>query len=247
MQKKFLTFLSLAIILISQPAFSNAQSTTSSGTQEEKEQITCTDLRDLAIEICNDCRQLGRNSKATLVPYFNEKDREPYLKFFTKSEYECSKIIPLTTNQQTDSLFISSNINCSNIEETICETGPSNSPLQQIKLTPSDSEFFNVLDPNTGLIANSSQGTSFQNAVKENGPILGPILLIINFLTAIIATLAILALVIGGFFMITARGEESQITRGKDIVKNSLLAIVIVLGSYALIRTVQATILLILN
>lgn len=233
MPKKNFTVLSLLVFLsISNLSFAQTD-------QDQTKNLTCQEIRSEAIEICNFCRSSSLDSKNVVS--------DP--KYFSQESFLCSELIQLSSNSDSTKSFFKNSttkINCSNIEQTQCQTSSTTS-ISPPTLKPSNSEFFNVTDPNTGLLANSAQGSSFQKAVKENGPILGPILLIINFLTGIIATLAILALVIGGFFMITARGEESQITRGKDIVKNSLIAIVIVLGSYTLIRTIQATILLILN
>ncbi len=196
----------------------------------------CDTVKQEAIRLCNACASSGRQIKQEVNPMLSS--------YFSQESYTCNNISPLSSTQSGQSFFFDQ-INCKNIRQTQCTSSSSNSP-ETPNLTPSDSEFFNVSDPNLGLTA-PEQGTRFQDAVEADGPILGPILLIINFLTAIISTLAILALVVGSFFMITARGEESQITRGKDIVKNSIIALVIVLTSYTLIKIVQATVILIIS
>lgn len=237
MFKKLFTVLSL-ILIFSPTNISHAAQIT--------KEVSCADIKEAALEMCNDCRFFGRDDSVEVEFYIpsgiSETDENKFTSVFSKSEFECKNIIPLLESD-SQSLFKSNNVTCLNIEQTQCQSNGSSSTRLYPELVPSDSEFFNV---NEVLVA-PGQGGAFIRAVEENGPILGPILLIINFLTGIIATLAILALVIGGFFMVTARGEESQITRGKDIVKNSLIAIVVVLGSYTLIRTIQATVLLILN
>lgn len=201
------------------------------------ETFTCLDIKQEIKRICTECSGSSRNSTVKVTDIQGDNP-------FTKSEYNCNELAPLQSSDPSTFLF--DRINCRNYTQTVC-TGEPETSKEIPKLVASNSEFFNVTDPNSGLLGNPNQGQSFQNAAEAQGPILGPILLIINFLTGIIATLAILALVIGSFFMISARGEESQITRGKDIIKNSLIALVIVLTSYTVIRTIQATVILILQ
>jgi len=206
------------------------------GNAQNNESGLCLTVKAEAQRICRSC-QSNIDEPKEINPMLSS--------YFTQQKYDCKKIIPLSLGNTEDFFF--DEINCINLKKTVCTQTQSTGTERPILLKASNSEFFNVTDPNTGLLANPRQGQSFQDAAADQGPILGPILLIINFLTGIIATLAILALVIGSFFMISARGEESQITRGKDIIKNSLIALVIVLTSYTLIRTIQATVILILQ
>lgn len=192
----------------------------------ESDTAICQTIKAEAERVCRMCQSGNKTEevKPKLSTYFNKKT------------YTCNNLVNLSNNE-----YFFDRVNCNNIQNTTC-TNLNNQALQSPILTTSNQETFNVTDPNSGLLNPDQVGGAFQKAVQNDGPIIGPLLLIINFLTAIIATLAILSIVIGSLFMITARGEESQITRGKDIVKNSLIAVVIVLTSYTLIKLVQATV-----
>jgi hypothetical protein len=204
--------------------------------QDTSENGLCLTIKNEAKRVCTACTSS------------TEIEVNPKLaSYFDKEKYTCQQLTPITSQSKTEYFF--NKINCTNIEFTTCvnPTNDSNQLLNSPILKTSNSEFFNVINPDSGLINSSQSGGAFQQAVQNDGPILGPILLIINFLTGIIATLAILSIVIGSLFMITARGEESQITRGKDIVTNALIAVAIVLTSYTLIKLVQATVIFIIT
>lgn len=184
---------------------------------------TCQEIRSDLIETCQVCTANINSST-----------------FYTGEEIECRNLITPTAGENVQYFY--DNVNCSNISRTSCQ-GVSNQPP---KLTTSNSESFDLNDEETGITP-AEEDSLLMESVRQNGPILGPIYVFINLLTGIIATLTILAIVIGSFLMITGRGDETQITRGKDIVKNSIIALVIVLSSYTIIRLVQATIFQLIN
>lgn len=184
---------------------------------------TCQEIRSDLIETCQVCTANINSST-----------------FYTGEEIECRNLITPTAGENVQYFY--DNVNCSNISRTSCQ-GVSKQPP---KLTTSNSESFDLNDEETGITP-AEEDSLLMESVRQNGPILGPIYVFINLLTGIIATLTILAIVIGSFLMITGRGDETQITRGKDIVKNSIIALVIVLSSYTIIRLVQATIFQLIN
>lgn len=184
---------------------------------------TCQEIRSNLIESCQKC-----------TANIDESIK------YNAEEIECRNLITPTAGENVQYFY--DNVNCSNISQTSCQ-GTSN---QNPKLITSNSESFDLNDQETGITPVDEDSLLMQS-VRQNGPILGPIYVFINLLTGVIATLTILAIVIGSFLMITGRGDETQITRGKDIVKNSILALVIVLSSYTIIRLVQATIFQLIN
>lgn len=63
---------------------------------------------------------------------------------------------------------------------------------------------------------------------------------VINFLTLGIASFGILAVIVGGFFLLTAAGREEQITRGKDMIKFAIIGIVAAVSAYWLVAAIQS-------
>lgn len=62
----------------------------------------------------------------------------------------------------------------------------------------------------------------------------------INFLTLGIASFGILAIIVGGFFLLTAAGREEQITRGKDMIKFAIIGIVAAVSAYWLVAAIKS-------
>ncbi len=63
---------------------------------------------------------------------------------------------------------------------------------------------------------------------------------VINFLSLGIASFGILAVIVGGFFLLTASGREEQITRGKDMIKFAIIGIVVAVSAYWLVAAIQS-------
>jgi len=65
---------------------------------------------------------------------------------------------------------------------------------------------------------------------------------VINFLLFQLAMpLAIVAILIGGILMITARGDTGQLQRGKDIFYYSVIGFILAFGAWLIIEVVVAT------
>lgn len=151
-------------------------------------------------------------------------------------------VFPSTKNPAGNQYFIPEiKANCQNTDSLYCQ----DTAQPKLRLEVTNSEFFDVTNSQTGILANSN--SSFLTANTEAGPILGPIYRIIDILVALISTLTVLAIVFGSFMLVTARGEDAQITRGKDIIKNSIVALIIVLTSYTLVRLTQALVFNLIN
>jgi len=61
----------------------------------------------------------------------------------------------------------------------------------------------------------------------------------IGFMAAVIGTLSVLMVSIGGFLMLSSAGNENQYNRGKSFVKYALIGLVITLSAYILVTLVQ--------
>lgn len=108
--------------------------------------------------------------------------------------------------------------------------------------TPYSSEFFNVLDPEQGLVApdqKTGSDSRFTDATGNRG-LIGILYVVINFLAQMVSVLALVVMIVGIFFLITANGDDNQITKGKDALKYSIIGIVFVLLSYTIVLFVQS-------
>jgi len=99
--------------------------------------------------------------------------------------------------------------------------------------------FAPLLVANAGLNSNfpcdSSQGLNCNAGTSVNGLIRT----VINWMLGIAFAVAVLFLIIGGFFYITAAGNEEQVEKGKGTVLNAIIGIVIIILSYVIISVVS--------
>ncbi|OGJ50927.1 hypothetical protein A2335_03365 [Candidatus Peregrinibacteria bacterium RIFOXYB2_FULL_32_7] len=59
----------------------------------------------------------------------------------------------------------------------------------------------------------------------------------LNFVLGFLGLLAVVYLIYGGFLVITA-GEEDGIAKGKGVIKNAVIGIIIIVVSFAIVNTV---------
>ena len=84
-------------------------------------------------------------------------------------------------------------------------------------------------------------GWSGNQTAISGAPALSTIILnALNFLLGVTGVLAIIMLVIGGFMYLTAAGDEKRVDTAKDIVKNSIFGIVIVLSALIIVKQIAA-------
>ncbi len=62
----------------------------------------------------------------------------------------------------------------------------------------------------------------------------------VNFLALLIGSFGILAVIVGGYFLLTAGGREEAITRGKDIIKFAIIGIIVAVSAFWLVAAVQS-------
>ncbi len=61
---------------------------------------------------------------------------------------------------------------------------------------------------------------------------------IINYMAGAIVFLATAMFIVGAFFITFSRGEADAVTKGKNFMINGIIGMAVVLGSYAILRTV---------
>lgn len=84
------------------------------------------------------------------------------------------------------------------------------------------------------LNCNDLNGVSCQSTTAT-----GLIKTVINWLLALAGLIAILFLIIGGFWYITSAGNEETAEKGKNTVINALIGIVVIILSYVIINVVS--------
>lgn len=85
--------------------------------------------------------------------------------------------------------------------------------------------------PNCGTLAgvNCSAGTSLTGLITT----------VINWMLAIAGLVAILFLIIGGFWYITSAGNEETAEKGKNTAINAIIGIVIIILSYVIVNVIS--------
>lgn len=73
----------------------------------------------------------------------------------------------------------------------------------------------------------------------ENAPLISFALQVLNFLARVIATVGVVAMIVGGIIMITASGSDTQVSKGKDIFKYALIGLIFAFMSYIITTFVQ--------
>ncbi len=58
--------------------------------------------------------------------------------------------------------------------------------------------------------------------------------LILNALMGILGTLLVLYLIYGGFLWMTAGGDEKQVEKAKEIIKNSIIGLIVIFLAYGI-------------
>ena len=93
-----------------------------------------------------------------------------------------------------------------------------------------------VIDEN-GKVIKSQEARYFNN---PNGPVIGLLILVLDFATAIIGSIAILILIIAGFRFMFAAGNQQQLDESKDMLKYAVIGLAVTFISYILVIFVQS-------
>ncbi len=79
-----------------------------------------------------------------------------------------------------------------------------------------------------------------QSYLQSESPVAAFILDIINFITKIIGTIAMVLIIVGGLMMIVSQGEEHLLQKGKDTLTTAIFGLVISMFAYIIVRFVQS-------
>lgn len=93
---------------------------------------------------------------------------------------------------------------------------------------------FKVEDPDSQFIPNGQQATVSLDVGRGVQEIVG----ITNFIVTWAAPFAVFALIIGAIMYLTAFGDEEKTGKAKKIIFNSILALLIIYGAFAIVSTV---------
>ncbi len=99
-----------------------------------------------------------------------------------------------------------------------------------------DSGSFNVGD----ILTTTGQDQKYLDDESGNAPLVAAILDVIEFILRIIGAIAILLIIIGGLYMIISEGSEDRLEKGKTILTNAIIGLVIAMFSYLIVRFVQS-------
>lgn len=80
-----------------------------------------------------------------------------------------------------------------------------------------------VFDPNGNVVRNSGLGNATPGDVAAG---------VINWILGILALLAISLVIYAGFLWLTARGNEEQVKKAKDILEGAIIGVLVILASY---------------
>ncbi|MEK9159411.1 MAG: hypothetical protein AAB383_01640 [Patescibacteria group bacterium] len=104
------------------------------------------------------------------------------------------------------------------------------------------SEILDIDTNDNGTNESTDIYENIQDDAKENNTSVAAalILRVINVLTLLIATFTFITIMIGGFMMVTAAGDESKIDRAKSILTQSVIGMVLAFFSYFIAALIQS-------
>ena len=76
--------------------------------------------------------------------------------------------------------------------------------------------------------------------VAGSGSVAGLALLVINLALGFAGIVAVIMVIVGGYYWMTARGNESQVTNGRKTVINALIGLSIIILSFAIVSIVNS-------
>jgi hypothetical protein len=89
--------------------------------------------------------------------------------------------------------------------------------------------------PGSGVIGVPTTGFAGASSLS------GLIILVIQFLLGFAGLISIVVLIIGGYWYITAAGNEEMSEKGRKAITNAIIGLIIVMLSYAIVTIISAT------
>ncbi len=87
----------------------------------------------------------------------------------------------------------------------------------------------------------TTTGQNIENVIgPDKNPVCTYLIRLINVLSLMIGSVAFLAIVVGGFMLLTSAGKETQVTKGKDIIRFAIIGLVIGFSAYFITSYVQS-------
>ncbi len=88
------------------------------------------------------------------------------------------------------------------------------------------------------LISAQDNPSEIAGATGGEGSIRAIVLKIVNYALGFLGLVAVIMVIFGGFLYVTAAGAQENIDKGKKILMYSIIGIIIILLSFAIINTV---------
>jgi len=109
----------------------------------------------------------------------------------------------------------------------------------QVHAMSNDPTFGGMLNTSVGAATlNPSQYSNYYKAnISKATTVQGGFGAIINFVVSFMGFAAMIMLMYGGFIYITANGEQGKIDKGKKIIWESIVAMLIIFGIYGAVNT----------
>lgn len=108
-----------------------------------------------------------------------------------------------------------------------------------VGLTPAEKgEVFDIKNLRAGDKPDEHEMSYFSG--DKGTPVAKFIIQIVDFLSRIIGTVAILMIIIGGLIWITGGGNENQVSKGKDTIVYAIIGLVVAFSAYILTAFVQS-------
>lgn len=81
----------------------------------------------------------------------------------------------------------------------------------------------------------------YSTGVASQKTLTGLLILVIQFLLDFAGVVAVIVLVVGGFWYITSAGNEEQAEKGKSAIINAIIGLLVVILSYAIVTIISGT------
>lgn len=89
-----------------------------------------------------------------------------------------------------------------------------------------------LIDPARDLPSNIANATNAQGSIREL------IVTMINWALGFLGLIAVIAVIVGGYYYLLSGGDEGQAGKGRKIIIYAIIGIVIILLSFAIVNTI---------
>lgn len=92
----------------------------------------------------------------------------------------------------------------------------------------------------SGAFFDNPQGGAQQPSATASGTLGGNITIVINYFLGLLGLIAVAFLIYAGVLMVTAGGNDEQVTKARKIIMYAVVGIIIILLSYTVVQFVTA-------